>query len=1077
MSTIALELAITRSGDTYAATLTARQPGADACLAAEVPVTIDVEALRALELTPEVYGAALSAMVFPQPLREAWARARGAGEGQQRPLRLGLALAAGDDALHALLWETLRDPLSGLPLARGEAVRLVRLLPSASLADLTPPPRPALRAVVAASAAAPPGAPPVDRAGLTAAALDGLADIPAALLDGREGRPAATLANLTAALRDGAPLLVLICHGALVAGEPYLWLDQAGEGPYRPVSGAAFVEALAQLGRMPLLVVLAACQGGGDSYAALRAVGPRLAQAGVGAVLAMRARIPQATVAALLPSLFAELRRDGEVDRALAAARAALDAGHPWWLPVLWLRARDGRLWREEAPAPPPAPLDPAALLEAMPIADDAPIPPADQVALGAVPHRIELLPNELFTGRDHELRTLARQLKAGRNTVVTTGMGGVGKTQLASEFAYRYGRYFAGGVFWIDCSVPERVPAEIAAGGGPGGLDLPGFADLSDEERVDRVKEAWKQSIPRLLIFDNCEDEKLLRDHQPGPGGCRVLVTSRRQQWSPGQNLTPLDLDVLERRFGIDLLRKLANPNRKDPISIEQANQIAEELGDLPLALHLAGSYLAQYPSTSPEAFLAEVREKRLEQPALANEDELYVPTLEAQRRASSLYAVLTIGLERLDPGDASGALARTLLARATCLEPPGVTFPRDLLSRTAPIAGDNPEHLRLVDQALNLLINLGFLDLEVGGRLRMHRLIVSAVRQARIADDPLTTFAPAALSYCLDLITRADSKITSGQIVEGRAELDQDQALWIQFLDWSYNHEPGGTGISPGARATALLGNYWKLTGATGKEETLARLRQALGLARRAEDRQAQANVLKARGDVQQFRDDRDAALQSYEAALALYRQVGDRLGEANVLKARGDVQQFRKEMDAALQSYEAALALYRQVGAKLGEANVLAALSRLLIDSDPPASQALLQQALAIRESINDAYNMGADLGNYGIALLQRGRNAEALPYLERARELFISRGITEVIPQTDALIAQARGGGGPAPDALADLPEPIRQALEARDGAALQAALEALPEDERRAVIERLQAAGIIGRGPDMAGGVR
>lgn len=233
MSTIALELAITRAGATHAATLTARLPEADACLAA-APVTLDAETLRTLEYSPEAYGAALSAMVFPPPLREAWARACGASEGQQRPLRLGLALDASDDALHALLWETLRDPLSGLPLARGEAVRLARLLPGASLADLTPPPRPDLRAVVAASAAAPPGAPPVDRAGLAGAALAGLADIPATLLDGHAGRLAATLANLTAALRDGAPLLVLICHGALVQGEPYLWLDRADDGAVPP---------------------------------------------------------------------------------------------------------------------------------------------------------------------------------------------------------------------------------------------------------------------------------------------------------------------------------------------------------------------------------------------------------------------------------------------------------------------------------------------------------------------------------------------------------------------------------------------------------------------------------------------------------------------------------------------------------------------------------------------------------------------------------------------------------------------------------------------------------------------------
>ncbi len=111
---------------------------------------------------------------------------------------------------------------------------------------------------------------------------------------------------------------------------------------------------------------------------------------------------------------------------------------------------------------PPPPPLDPLALLAAMPVEDDAPIPSATSFTLTAVPRRIELLPNEQFTGRNAELRALARA-KAGESVVVTTGMGGVGKTSLAVEFAHRYGRYFAGGVFWIDCADPERVPLDNA--------------------------------------------------------------------------------------------------------------------------------------------------------------------------------------------------------------------------------------------------------------------------------------------------------------------------------------------------------------------------------------------------------------------------------------------------------------------------------------------------------------------------------------------------------------------------------------------------------------------------------------
>ena len=78
-------------------------------------------------------------------------------------------------------------------------------------------------------------------------------------------------------------------------------------------------------------------------------MGPRLAGVGVGAVLAMQDRLTLATAERLLPAFFAELRRDGCVDRALAAARLEVRQRPDWWVPVLYLRLRDGRLW---APAP-----------------------------------------------------------------------------------------------------------------------------------------------------------------------------------------------------------------------------------------------------------------------------------------------------------------------------------------------------------------------------------------------------------------------------------------------------------------------------------------------------------------------------------------------------------------------------------------------------------------------------------------------------------------------------------------------------------------------------------------------------
>jgi hypothetical protein len=70
--------------------------------------------------------------------------------------------------------------------------------------------------------------------------------------------------------------------------------------------------------------------------------------------------------------------------------------------------------------------------------------------------------------------------------------------------------------------------------------------------------------------------------------------------------------------------------------------------------------------------------------------------------------------------------------------------------------------------------------------------------------------------------------------------------------------------------------------------------------------------------------------------------------------VLQAIGDVQQFRDDRDAALTSYHEALTLYRALGARLGEANVLAALSRLRLDDDPAAIATVARAGVGVAAS---------------------------------------------------------------------------------------------------------------------------
>jgi hypothetical protein len=142
---------------------------------------------------------------------------------------------------------------------------------------------------------------------------------------------------------------------------------------------------------------------------------------------------------------------------------------------------------------------------------------------------------NALFVGREEDLKALAGALKGGGTAAVgqvatVTGLGGIGKTQLASEFVHLYGQYLLGGVFWLSFADAAAVPAEIATCGGAGGMKLrDDFGRLPLEEQVALVAAEWQGPLPRLLVFDNCEDEALLERWRPRAGGCRVLVTSRR--------------------------------------------------------------------------------------------------------------------------------------------------------------------------------------------------------------------------------------------------------------------------------------------------------------------------------------------------------------------------------------------------------------------------------------------------------------------------------------------------------------------------------------------------------------------
>lgn len=345
-----LELGLHRRGaDHYAVELRFAQPQSDADirLAGEtISATFDFETLRALSLDPVAYGRALSAALFADPtLRQAVAQARAATATLDCPLRLRLFIGPSAPELHAMRWETLRDPEADRPLLSDERLLFSRYLAASDWRPITLRPQGELSALVAIAA-------PSDLARYNLAPIDAPAEL-ARVRAGLDPIPItalaaagqATLDGIIAGLRAGVDILYLVCHGALVGGAPWLWLEDS-TGATARTSGAELAQRIRELEQRPRLVVLGACMSAGDgARPALAALGPLLAEAGAPAVIAMQGSISMETLAAFIPVFFRELRRDGQIDRALAVARGVVRDRPDSWMPVLFLRLRAGRLW------------------------------------------------------------------------------------------------------------------------------------------------------------------------------------------------------------------------------------------------------------------------------------------------------------------------------------------------------------------------------------------------------------------------------------------------------------------------------------------------------------------------------------------------------------------------------------------------------------------------------------------------------------------------------------------------------------------------------------------------------------
>jgi hypothetical protein len=321
--------------------------------ASEHLIVLNTRELVLLSDDATAYGQELGRQLFSDTvLRDAWLKARSFAASGRLQVRLRILESqaeSGEDNLHAVRWEMLCAPDTQQPIALDERVSFVRTLDSSDLTPIIPLPRPKLRALLIV---ANPidlvefSLPEVDVDGEVARARSALGTIPMTILGGHsDATGRATLANVAKELRTEPSIVILVAHGTLYNGPPVLLLEN-DNGTADEVPGSDFVNTVARLPARPLLCILASCRSAGSGYGdSLNALGPQLAIVGVPAVLGFQGNISINSVKILLPTLITELRRDGQIDRAVAAARSTLHQLPDWWMAVLWLRT-DGRLWQ-----------------------------------------------------------------------------------------------------------------------------------------------------------------------------------------------------------------------------------------------------------------------------------------------------------------------------------------------------------------------------------------------------------------------------------------------------------------------------------------------------------------------------------------------------------------------------------------------------------------------------------------------------------------------------------------------------------------------------------------------------------
>ena len=385
---------------------------------------------------------------------------------------------------------------------------------------------------------------------------------------------------------------------------------------------------------------------------------------------------------------------------------------------------------------------------------------------------------NPVFAGRDGLLVRVREQLLGGDRAVVQAlqGMGGVGKTQLAVQYAHQFASDYHIG-WWVDAERPELIGDQLAALA----VELGAAKRKTDVSLAVRAALAELRGRGRwLLVFDNAETPHDVKDWLPGGATGHVLITSRTSGWD--DIAAPVQVDVFIRAESVAVLQA-----RVPDLSDSDADRLADRLGDFPLAVRQAARFMVG-TGTGPDEYLG-LLDTRTAEILSEGRPSLY---------PLPLAGVVGLAVDRLTADDPAAAelvrLCAFLASEPEPVPPPdwfaaaADQLPDALRARVA-----NPVAFR---RSLELISNRGLARVDRCG-LHLHRLTQDILRDQL---GPQRT----------DMRACANAVLTAND--PGNADEPSTWPAWAQMMPHLLAADPATT-ADPQVRDLACWGTWYLL------------------------------------------------------------------------------------------------------------------------------------------------------------------------------------------------------------------------------------------------------------------------